>query len=425
MASVYADPIPLIPSRNPAYALFAAFLASIFFLDGAAANTLAILCFVAAWVLIITDARSGILSIPRVLPTLLVFLIAINLRLLLPPYGDDDTVPGTAVSRGLLLIGLFGLSSYVYARLQFQSILWLLTGAAFGCTIIALGAYAYDLPADARLTFLGKATHPILGAGAIATGVIASITLLAYDADVRRTWIATALLALVTVILVAAIYLAGSRGPALALAFAACSAPLVIHGRSRVLLFVLAAGAWALVTATVLLEEPIQEALCPMIELACRASNRHDVWAASVEAIVRHPLWGSGYGFRFAEGEPHAHNTYLGTALHYGIPLLILFVCLMAAALWHAAKMKRKAEKYFVVATLIFANGFMGSDLSDPVRFFSTHYLFLWFPLFLAFAASSRPPLALPLSLLRPEPRTAAPLAEPDQATFYAGEEKG
>ncbi len=106
---------------------------------------------------------------------------------------------------------------------------------------------------------------------------------------------------------------------------------------------------------------------------------------------MQHPLWGSGYGFRF-EGVPHAHNAYLGMALHYGIPLCILFICLMAVALSNVARMKNKQERFFVVTMLIFANGFMGSDLSDPMRFFNTHYLFLWFPLFLALVAEKSNP---------------------------------
>ncbi len=188
MAFVYsfAENFRLIAIRNPAYALFAAFLASVFFVNGAAANAIAVLCFSTAWLLIIKDARSGTLSIPHAGPWVLAFLIAINLRLLLPPYGVPDAVPGTAITRGLLLIGLYGLTLYVYPRVKFQSILWLVAGAAFTCSFGAIAVYLSHLPADGRLTFFGRASHPIFGAGAMATGAVASIALLAYCADGRR-----------------------------------------------------------------------------------------------------------------------------------------------------------------------------------------------------------------------------------------------
>jgi O-antigen ligase len=251
--------------------------------------------------------------------------------------------------------------------------------------------YLYHPPADARLTFFGRASHPIFGAGAIATGAIAAVALLTYCADGQRARMITVLLSVMTCVLVAGVYLSGSRGPVLALAFALGTSQLVLRSGSGALLFASAFAAFAFITASVLLEAHIKELLCPMIELACRPSVRHDVWAASIATVMLHPFWGSGYGFRF-EGVPHAHNAYLGMGLHYGIPLCILFICLMALALANAARMKNKQERFFVVTMLIFANGFMGSDLSDPMRFFNTHYLILWFPLFLALVSEKSNP---------------------------------
>jgi len=379
-----AEPLETRTTRHPAYAILTGFLVSVFFLNGGAANTTAILCFVAAWALIIYEARTGTLSVPSIAPILLAFLTAINLRLLLPPYGADGVVAGAAITRGLLLVGLYGLTLYAYARLRFQAILWLLVGTAFVCTIVSLAVYAFHPPTDYRLVFLGRAAHPIFGAGAIATGSIAAITLLAYGNGTHRGRIITVLLAVCAAALVVGIYLTGSRGPLLALAFALCAAPLALRSGSRLFLFASAFGAWALVTATVLIEAPIKAALCPAISIACRDSRRHEVWQASADRILQHPLWGSGYAFRFEGDVPHAHDAYLGMALHYGIPLGILFICLMVAALSRAARLRDKQQRFFVVTMLVFANGFMGSDLSDPVRFFNTHYLFLWLPLFLA-----------------------------------------
>jgi O-antigen ligase len=255
-----------------------------------------------------------------------------------------------------------------------------LAGAAFASVIITLVAMPQLVD---RLSFIGRASDPILGAGAVATGLIAAITVLAYHLDIRRAPLTAVLLAFTICGILAGLYLAGSRGPFLALAFALCVTPLVVSSGSRALLFACAFGAYTLVVAGVLLEGPIQHALCPAIEFACRDPKRYDVWMQSVDTIARHPLWGVGYAFRF-DGVPHAHNTYLGMALHYGIPLAIFFVGLMAIALSRASRLKNRDEKFFIVAMLIFANGFMGSDLSEPVRFFNAHYVFLWLPIFLA-----------------------------------------
>ncbi|MFA5899219.1 MAG: O-antigen ligase family protein [Hyphomicrobium sp.] len=351
---------------------------------------MAIICFVTACAFVFVEARSGSLSIPRIPTIVLVFFIAICVRLLLPPTGVPGAVPGAAVSRGLLLAGLFGLTLYAYLRLPFENLLWLIAGFTFACAFVALVAYVHHPAWDGRLVFSGRATHSIVGAGAISIGVIAAVALLAYA---PKAWSRVALIGLIlmTGVLVATLVLTGSRGPMIALALALGGTPLMMRSKSPALFIACAIGVWVLVTSIVLLDGPIKQTLCPYIDLACRQSNRHGVWMETIEAIGKHPLWGNGYGFRFS-GVPHAHNAYLGVALHYGIPMLVLFVCLMTAALKRTAGIENRQQKFFVTASLVFANGFMGSDLSDPVRFFNTHYLFLWFPLFIAFVGP--PPAA-------------------------------
>jgi O-antigen ligase len=365
--------------NNPAYCLFGAFVISIFFLNGAFAHTVAIVSFAVSWVLIIRGVPGRFPS-PPIAPMMLIFFLAVGLRLFLPPYGIADAIPGKAESHILLLVGLYGLILFTQSRLPFSHMLWLLAGAAFFCVIISLALMPHNFD---RLTTVGRTSNSILGAGAIATGLVAAITLFAYHLDIRRSQRTAFLLAFAICIILAGIYLTGSRGPIIAIIFALAITPFAISGGSQAKLMACAFGAYALVTAGVLLEEPIRHMLCPQIELACRDPNRQQVWTQSIDAIAQHPFWGSGYAFRF-QGIPHAHNSYLGMALHYGIPLAVFFVCVMAVALSYASRLKNKDEKFFIVAMLIFANGFMGSDLSDPVRFFNTHYMFLWLPLFLA-----------------------------------------
>ena len=366
------------------YGLFAIFLVCIFFFKGGVGNALAVCSFVAAWALIARESRAGTLSIPPLAPIAVVFLAVITARLALPPYGVE-TVPGSAVVRSLLLVGLYGLAWYAYVRLPFQYILWMIAIAAALCAAIAIAMYLPAPPEDFRLNFVGRASHPIMGAGAVACGFIAAVTLLFYGPNSGRSRI---VLALMCVVMLVGIYLTRSRGPMLSLALSLALTPLVLRFSSWKVLLAGAIVAWGLVTAGVLLDGPIKAALCSFTELACRSSLRHDVWRASLDLIAAHPLWGSGYGFRF-EGVPHAHNGYLGLALHYGLPVLVLFLMLLATAFRSVGSLANGCEKFFIVAMLIFANGFMGSDLSDPMRFFSTHYLFLWLPLFFALMSVS------------------------------------
>lgn len=399
-----------VPTRNPALIIFGAFLASVFVFNGGLAIAVAVICFVAAWVLIIKGTRDGTFLVPQIAPVFVIFLVAISVRLLLPPTGAENAVAGAAVARGLLIVGLFGLTLYVYARLPFDAILLMIAGTAFATTLVALGLHLHQMQDGDRLIFLGRASHPIMGAGAVATGAIAAISLLAYHAGVRRDRITTVALLFAIFTLVLGLYLTGSRGPLLSFALAVVAAPIVVLSGSRALVLLCAIGAWALVTASVLLEAPIRDVLCPIIELACRSPNRQGVWTEAFAAIAQHPLWGNGYGFRFS-GVPHAHNSYFGFALHYGIPLCLLFAGVMVAALWSAGRLKRMDETFFVVAMLIFANGFMGSDLSDPMRFFNTHYLFLWLPLSLAFIGAKSEVKSSPPA--ESEPACAPSVASP------------
>lgn len=382
-ASVYsiAEKLSQKIRDNPAYGLFTGFLISIFFLSGGLTHVVAVTCFAVSWILIARDERSSELPTPLIAPIVVAFLVASGLRLLLPPYGNASTMPGSGVSHALLILGLYGLILFAQSHLRFRQILWLIAGAACACVIVTLVAIPQ---LGDRLLLIGRTNNPILAAGAVAAGLIAAITLLAYHVNIRRSPLTALLLAIMIFATLAAIYLTGSRGPLLALVLALCLAPLVVFYGSRTLLFVCAFGAYALVTASVLLYGPIRYALCSEIDLACRDPSRYDIWIQSLDTIIRHPLWGVGFAFRFEGEVPHAHNTYLGMALHYGIPLAIFFVGVMVVALSCASRLKNNDEKFFVVAMLIFANGFMASDLSEPLRSFNTHYLFLWVPIFLA-----------------------------------------
>ncbi|HEY8276780.1 MAG TPA: O-antigen ligase family protein [Methyloceanibacter sp.] len=371
--------LELTSAETGAFLLFGTFVLATYFLHGALAITLVTICFLTAWTVIVLDLREGTLPMIRLgWPALLFFGFA-TIRLAIPPYGDINAVPGTAVTRMLLIAGLYGLVLVCYARIEFKKILWILSIAAFCSTAIALAWHAHQHSFADRLHFIGRSSNEILGAGGLVAGLAASIALLAHGV---QKWLRAAL-AVMVVIELLAVYLSGSRGPMIALLLALAAAALLARRDSWKALYAAGLLAWTIVTLFVLLEGPIREWFCPVIALACRVSQRHDVWNASLTLITEHPLLGVGYGFRFP-AVPHAHNGYVGLALHYGVLVLISFLVFLATCARDTMGLRVPTEKLYVIIMFVFANGFMGSDLSDPLRFFNTHYLFLWLPIFLA-----------------------------------------
>ncbi|ADJ22006.1 hypothetical protein Hden_0180 [Hyphomicrobium denitrificans ATCC 51888] len=89
-ASVYsiAEKLSQKIRDNPARALFIAFLVSIFFLKGGVSQVVAVACFAVSWILIFRKPRSSELPTPLMAPIVVAFLIASEMRLLLPPYGS-------------------------------------------------------------------------------------------------------------------------------------------------------------------------------------------------------------------------------------------------------------------------------------------------------------------------------------------------
>ena len=374
-------------AEHQASLIFAGFVLSIYFLHGVLSNAIAVICFLTAWAVNVRRYRAGSKFDVCITPITIALLVAVALRLLLPPYGSNTTVPGSGVTRLVLLVGLFGVVLNAYACVKFNRLLWIIALAAFFSSLIGLGWYLHRGDFAARLVFADRSTNPILGAGSAAVGVAATIVLFRMHTG-NPGWVRAGLVIMVA-LEAAAIYLSGSRGPILAFVLALVCTPLLMARSSWTSLFGSALAAWIFVSLCVFFEEPIKRALCPLTSLACRSSFRPDVWIASLGKIAEHPFLGLGYDFRF-QGVAHSHNAYIGLALHYGVPLLALFVAFMAICARDAMRLERKDEKLFVVFLFLFANGFMGSDLSDPIKFINTHYVFLWLPLFLAIVGQKR-----------------------------------
>jgi O-antigen ligase len=172
--------------------------------------------------------------------------------------------------------------------------------------------------------------------------------------------------------------------------------PIRKRHRSWRLLALLAIASWALLTAAVIYGSVLQGALCQTTALACRPSVRPDAWQQSFQLIASHPILGVGSQFRF-DGPifVHPHNGLIGVATFYGLPILAAFLALLVHTAKRIAQLAADDERLFAAVLFILALGYMGSDLSDPIRFVSTHYLFLWLPLFWAAVGGGRSASAL------------------------------
>ncbi|WP_407658196.1 glycosyltransferase family 25 protein [Hyphomicrobium album] len=181
------------------------------------------------------------------------------------------------------------------------------------------------------------------------------------------------------------LYCAGSRGPLLAMIVAACATPLVLRMRGGWPIVLAAGVAWVIVSSAVLLDGPISRSLCEAVPLACRGSHRMQAWTEAFQSIKDHPWLGVGIHYRFdSDVAVHAHNGLIGLAMLYGLPLLLVFLAFLMVVARSISRERSRAERTWLTFMVVFAFGYMGSDLSDPLRFVNTHYLFLWLPLFMA-----------------------------------------
>jgi hypothetical protein len=80
--------------------------------------------------------------------------------------------------------------------------------------------------------------------------------------------------------------------------------------------------------------------------------------------------------------------------VYFGLPATALLLAAMGLGLARAARLGSGAVRTFSLAGLLFAAGFLGSDLPNPFGFLNAHFLFLWLPLVVAVAASVTPGLS-------------------------------
>jgi hypothetical protein len=243
-----------------------------------------------------------------------------------------------------------------------------------------------------RLIPLGRAGNPIPGAGGLAVALIATLALWRERGPAKGKALLGALA--LAVPLVAAIVWTQSRAPIIALC-AALLAGLLLHRRGMVAVLGACAAIWLIIAGLIMFEQPVKELICSGRITWCRPSYRPEVWEWVQRQIALHPIMGSGPSFRFqTQWTSHPHNGLLGMAMYYGLVVLAVFILIVAAYAKRLVRQPDATLRLFGLACLIFSFGYMGADLSNPFAFFNTHYLFMWFPIFLVLTSEGAPPAA-------------------------------
>jgi hypothetical protein len=134
-----------------------------------------------------------------------------------------------------------------------------------------------------------------------------------------------------------------------------------------------------LISALVGFEDLIAKTLCQWVALPrCTSSTRFEIWVWTYDLLKEFPFLGVGAGFRFPqEGQTSPHHVLWGTALYFGIPIMLAFV----AMLYRITKLV-EPHAPLISAFLILGCGFMATNLTQPFAFINWHYLFLWLPVF-------------------------------------------
>ncbi len=240
-----------------------------------------------------------------------------------------------------------------------------------------------------RLIPVGRATHQILGAGGLAPCFFAGLALYPRARLHRRGLIIAGLLLIALTII-----LTQSRGPILGICLAvpaAYSAERLNASPLRTsIAFALTLLCFLIPVSLIVMEPWVKDLVCTSQISICRSSNRQDVWASVAQMVTERPWLGIGPTFRFPEGSvSHPHNGLLGLIFFFGLPMGVLFVGIVWAALKQTLKAPRSIERTFALFGIFFSVSFIATDLSNPFGFVNTHYLYLWLPIFVGSIAGS------------------------------------
>lgn len=339
------------------------------------------------------DIRDDLIAPRRLLPVTLLMggvLIwqALGIVARSPVDVKATSVLGSAVGIAMLLpLLLAAMRRDPGFSTRFLKILVILGSIA---AVVSLARYAFVILEDGRVSAaelsrfrlvpIGRASHQILGSGGLAACFFAGLAIYpkAPGRD-RRLIVAGMVLMAVTVAFTQ------SRGPLLGMGLAVGAAGLLSlfrTGRTRVWIGLsLAALCFAVPVLLVLTEPWIKALACASPLSLCRPSNRQDVWSIVSGMIQESPWFGIGPNFRFPGGSvSHPHNGLLGLAFYFGLPMVALFLGIIALAVTRAAAARPGPARTFALLGLFFSMSFVATDLSNPFAFVNTLYLYLWLP---------------------------------------------
>ncbi|MBD2747228.1 O-antigen ligase family protein [Microvirga sp. BT688] len=284
-----------------------------------------------------------------------------------------------------LLAAFFLFTAQASRVLNTRQILWIIAGIGAASAFLSIIVHVVTAPdLMDRMIPLGRGGNPIPGAGALACALIATVAL--WRDEKGRDRRTMAILLMLAMPLVAGLVLTQSRGPIVALCLALPLA-FLFERRGMLLVLMTCLASWLIVTGLVIFEPNIKAIICGSNIDWCRPSNRGEVWERVRDQIALHPILGSGPEFRFPyEWLSHAHNGLFGIALYFGLGGLAASGLMAAGYARCLTRGTDETLRFFGLASLIFAFGYMGADLPNPYAFFNTHYLFMWFPILLVLA---------------------------------------
>ncbi|MGG2395578.1 O-antigen ligase family protein [Pseudomonas sp. SH1-B] len=217
-------------------------------------------------------------------------------------------------------------------------------GLALSCPVSLYLFYVQDMhPLQARLSGMGQAGHPILGAYVMALAVMWGLQFMPRVAWQRGVWAA------LIVFLMMFIVFGQSRGAMLALGLAALSMPLWNGGRVAWLV-AFSAGALAIAGSVLFMPFILQRGF----------SYRPEIFASSLQMIMETPWLGLGIGSgyrvyteNFPAGFDHSHNAFTHVAIELGLPGLFFWCGLWLVAFRVAWRERKVAEGRLLLGCLL------------------------------------------------------------------------
>ena len=315
-------------------------------------------------------------------PALLVLLLLAFLRGLIPDATPDG---GQAIYTkhisNLFLLVLFFLSLHVVFNTLTQRLLLLslliFATIGLGLNLIAILADQSGLQNQilTRAVHLGRMHDPNMYGISLGLAFLSGLWLF-YETKGFAKY-ATAL---AVVLLLAGMIYTQSRGAVIALGVPVLFL-IINHFRPQRHLFLWAMLNLGFISALVGFEDLIAKTLCQWIALPrCTSSTRFEIWVWTYDLLKEFPILGVGAGFRFPQvetGQVSPHHILWGTALYFGIPIMLAFVAMLY-------RITKYVEPHapLISAFLILGCCFMATNLTQPFAFINWHYLFLWLPVF-------------------------------------------